>query len=473
VAPASSETVEGVDGGVAEIELAEYDSPKLADIADKLADENFDPPVLDDAPPVLEEAPNADLPAAAYLPFVSSVENASGAAAESASDTDSATAAEGMVQAASAPLATAHKVKYYFFNGQRIAMERDGTFTYLHGDHLGSTIAETNTTGARTAWREYKPYGTRRRGSTQLNTDRTYTGQQSDETGLMYYNARYYDPQIGHFISPDTIVPNPGNVLDYNRYMYVRGNAINMNDPSGHDPWWVQDRANSYVATPDLRYLMAAYYDGSLSNAIRPTSLQISTGNTRPRNSIFSPSQVDELTSLAQELATKPVIYQDSGEIDWNKTLQSGVGDVLSVCGRIVDGLCGISAGATGSVVAVGVRGSTDFVVDSTGDMALYATIGAGGYATFTGVSAHGKGGALIAIHGATVDDLKRWSVQFGGSAHAGPGVSAEWITGDKGGGESWHGVVLSASGMSIEGGFGAELHASGTYSWQMYRSPE
>ena len=132
MAPASSETVEGVDGGVAEIELAEYDSPKLADIADKLADENFDPPVLDDAPPVLEEAPNADLPAAAYLPFVSSAENAP-AAAESASDIDSATAAEGMVQAASAPLATAHKVKYYFFNGQRIAMERDGTFTYLHG----------------------------------------------------------------------------------------------------------------------------------------------------------------------------------------------------------------------------------------------------------------------------------------------------------------------------------------------------
>gem|GEM_PF-3347570 len=219
---------------MAEIELAEYDSPELVDIADKLADENFDPPVLDDAPPVLEEAPNAELPAAAYLPFVSSVENASGAAAESASDTDSATAAEGMVQAASAPLATAHKVKYYFFNGQRIAMERDGTFTYLHGDHLGSTIAETNTTGARTAWREYKPYGTRRRGSTQLNTDRTYTGQQSDETGLMYYNARYYDPQIGHFISPDTIVPDPSNVLDYNRYAYVRGNPMKYNDPTGH-----------------------------------------------------------------------------------------------------------------------------------------------------------------------------------------------------------------------------------------------
>ena len=153
---------------------------------------------------------------------------------------------EGMVQAASvaaessrsAPLATAHKVKYYFFNGQRVAMERNGVFTYLHGDHLGSTIAETGVVGSDNGKivnkREYNPYGSRRSGDTQLNTDRTYTGQQSDETGLMYYNARYYDPQIGHFISPDTIVPDPGNVLDYNRYMYVRGNAMKYNDPSGH-----------------------------------------------------------------------------------------------------------------------------------------------------------------------------------------------------------------------------------------------
>ena len=50
----------------------------------------------------------------------------------------------------------------------------------------------------------------------------------------MYYRARYYDPSLGQFISPDTIVPDASNVLDYNRYLYVRGNAINLNDPTGH-----------------------------------------------------------------------------------------------------------------------------------------------------------------------------------------------------------------------------------------------
>jgi hypothetical protein len=35
-------------------------------------------------------------------------------------------------------------------------------------------------------------------------------------------------------LSPDTLVPDPGLVLDYNRYMYVRGNPLRYTDPSGH-----------------------------------------------------------------------------------------------------------------------------------------------------------------------------------------------------------------------------------------------
>ncbi len=39
-----------------------------------------------------------------------------------------------------------------------------------------------------------------------LATDRKFTGQRLDATGLYFYNARYYDPNIGRFVSPDTIV---------------------------------------------------------------------------------------------------------------------------------------------------------------------------------------------------------------------------------------------------------------------------
>ncbi len=73
----------------------------------------------------------------------------------------------------------------------------------------------------------YYAYGSVRSGEVaDLHTDRTFTGQKSDATGLLYYNARYYDPSLGTFISPDTIVPDPGLVIDYNRVLYARANPL-------------------------------------------------------------------------------------------------------------------------------------------------------------------------------------------------------------------------------------------------------
>ncbi len=50
----------------------------------------------------------------------------------------------------------------------------------------------------------------------------------------MYYNARYYDSALGLFLSPDTLIPDPGAVIDYNRFAYVRNNPLRFSDPSGH-----------------------------------------------------------------------------------------------------------------------------------------------------------------------------------------------------------------------------------------------
>ena len=114
-------------------------------------------------------------------------------------------------------------------------MKKGDVLSYLHGDHLGSTVLETNTSGAMTADQQYYAYG-RQRDTGPVVTDHKFTGQKQDATGLLYYGARYYDPEIGQFISPDTLVPDPGNLFDYNRYLYTRGNPMRYNDPTGHDP---------------------------------------------------------------------------------------------------------------------------------------------------------------------------------------------------------------------------------------------
>lgn len=70
-----------------------------------------------------------------------------------------------------------------------------------------------------------------------MPTEETYTGQTNDaSTGLMHYGARYYDPNLRRFISADTIIPNPANPADHNRYTYTVNNPIRYTDPTGHDP---------------------------------------------------------------------------------------------------------------------------------------------------------------------------------------------------------------------------------------------
>jgi RHS repeat-associated protein len=79
---------------------------------------------------------------------------------------------------------------------------------------------------------KYLPFGCTRSGS--VPTDKLFTGQRLDGTGLYYYNARYYDATIGRFISPDTVIPNPANPQCFNRYSYCLNNPLKFTDPSGH-----------------------------------------------------------------------------------------------------------------------------------------------------------------------------------------------------------------------------------------------
>ena len=132
------------------------------------------------------------------------------------------------------------------FGSLRITVKRGNTLYHLHGDHLGSTSLTTRGSST-TASRAYYAYGSERSATGDLRTDRTFTGQKRDATGLLYYNARYYDPSLGTFISPDSMVPNPAQVINYNRFLYARANPLKYTDPTGHagydptGPAWVQE----------------------------------------------------------------------------------------------------------------------------------------------------------------------------------------------------------------------------------------
>ncbi|MBK6432469.1 MAG: RHS repeat-associated core domain-containing protein [Anaerolineae bacterium] len=122
----------------------------------------------------------------------------------------------------------------HLFNSQRVA----GVLYWLLRDHLGSTTVTANgANGVREAELWYKPWGeTRGTPFGATPTKRRFTGQVLDEVagGLYFYNARYYDPALGRFISADTIVPNPQNPQNLNRYSYVGNQPTAYVDPTGH-----------------------------------------------------------------------------------------------------------------------------------------------------------------------------------------------------------------------------------------------
>ena len=123
-------------------------------------------------------------------------------------------------------------------------------YTYVAPDELGSsTVVLERGPAANSALTvkerlSYGPWGNRRnpndwRQADSGNASETtigFTGHAEQETaGLIYMNARMYDPLSGRFVSADPIVPEPFSTDGWSRYVYVGNNPVGYTDPSGHN----------------------------------------------------------------------------------------------------------------------------------------------------------------------------------------------------------------------------------------------
>ena len=130
-------------------------------------------------------------------------------------------------------------MKYYFANGRRIARLNGTVLRYFLPDHLQSTSVLTSTAGTQVQHNDYYPFGSfkSRSGFPALrkNEDHLYTDQVFDETAELYhYGARYYDPVIGRFLSPDAYPGSTRMPQTLNPYSYVQNNPMKRVDPSGN-----------------------------------------------------------------------------------------------------------------------------------------------------------------------------------------------------------------------------------------------
>jgi len=138
----------------------------------------------------------------------------------------------------------------FLINGSSLAYanlpaDKEYKFYYYLHDNLGGIQSVLDDKGNVVCTNDYLPYGEERNGDCMNKDEEDYgfTGKEKDEeTGLMYYGARYYDPVIGRFTSMDPVTLGEGskslksvlkNPQTLNPYSYTLNNPLRYTDPTG------------------------------------------------------------------------------------------------------------------------------------------------------------------------------------------------------------------------------------------------
>ncbi|MBI4379503.1 MAG: hypothetical protein HY578_10450, partial [Nitrospinae bacterium] len=143
-----------------------------------------------------------------------------------------------------------------------LAIEQKGKVYYYHADGLGSVTTLTDSRGKVVQRYDYDSFGNLKRHGHKVKQPYTYTGREWDkETKLYYYRARYYDANIGRFISVDPITRGISHInatsykqsikrfpldkpIKLHQFIYVGNNPVNF-----IDPWGLWTYATEYGAT--------------------------------------------------------------------------------------------------------------------------------------------------------------------------------------------------------------------------------
>ena len=167
-----------------------------------------------------------------------------------------------------------------------VGVAHAGTVTYVYTDPQGTPLAEADASGNITATYDYTPYGSQALGTAPNGPG--YTGHVNDpDTGLVYMQARYYDPSVGRFISTDPVGPSVGNAFNFNRFAYANNNPIVNDDPTGRCTGSHIEDSNGNCAstgTTTTKVTAASVTAVRAFNSGHTTYIQYADGATEVRN---------------------------------------------------------------------------------------------------------------------------------------------------------------------------------------------
>lgn len=135
--------------------------------------------------------------------------------------------------------------EHVYLAGKQVAEQRTDflggsvlapTLMFLQPDASGSPLSATSASGGLLFKENYQPYGSQINGTASGYTQRAFAGHKQDKPDLIYMGGRYYNPQIGRFLSIDPREADPSDLHSLNRYTYANNNPYRYVDPDGNSP---------------------------------------------------------------------------------------------------------------------------------------------------------------------------------------------------------------------------------------------
>lgn len=115
-----------------------------------------------------------------------------------------------------------------------IAMIRDGRAHFYHPDAIGTVARITDERGTVVATYDCDAFGNVLSQTGTIPNPFIFAGRSYEPAlGLYYYRARYYDPKLGRFVTPDPAAPDLERPGSLNRYVYALNAPTRYADPLG------------------------------------------------------------------------------------------------------------------------------------------------------------------------------------------------------------------------------------------------
>lgn len=236
-------------------------------------------------------------------------------------------------------------IRDVIYLGNRQVAEADTAGIHLiQTDHQGSPRYIINAAGVVESRQKFLPFGETLDQLGSLTTAKGFTGhEQTEGSGLIYMQARFYAAQYHRFTSPDPARDQHfEDTQSWNIYSYVRNMPTTMTDPTGmlmnkQEPDFSPAEDSTYDNNGDGAHFFSHQYAEELKQD-QEAQTQVGEGNNL---GLALASKLSQANPLSKDLTDfDPAKLSDAGKTDINKSNLSSL--IYSLAGEMINGSTGL-----------------------------------------------------------------------------------------------------------------------------------